>query len=152
MTATSLEYIEQSTATNLLTTEMNSLTTGSRTSAGSAINNVQATSNLNGYPYGSVQFLMAAYTGTPSAGAALYVWFLKSIDGGSTYEDTTSARAPDVIIPIGAVATGPQKITIQNVQLPVGFFKAVAQNFGTGLTFASSGNILNVLPNTYQGV
>lgn len=149
--ATTLEMLEQGTSTTLLSTEFNSLATNTLTSAGTAVNNIQATANLNGYPTGSVQFLMAAYTGTPTAGAALYVWWLKSIDG-TTYEDTTSARAPDVIIPIGAVLSGPQKITIENVQLPVGLFKPVAKNVGTGLTLASTGNTLLLLPNTFQGV
>lgn len=154
--ATTLEYIEQGTATDVLTTELNSLASGSNTAAGAAQNNAQATANYNGYPRASVQFTMAAYTGTPAANSALYVWFLKSIDGGTTYEDggssLTPARSPDVIIPIEAVATGPQKICVQNVRIPVGFFKALAQNNGTGLTLAASGNKVTILPNTVQGV
>ena len=151
MTATTLNLIEQGTSTDLLTTELNSLADNTLSSAGSAVNNVFATSNFNGYPYGSIQFTMAAYTGTPSAGAALLLWFLKSIDGGSTYEDSTSARPADVIIPIGAVASGPQKITEQFIRLPVGYFKPIAKTSGIGLTLAASGNKVTVLPNSTQG-
>ena len=155
MTATTLNRIEQGTSTDLLTTQLNSLATNTMSSAGSAVNNVFATSNFNGYPFGSIQLTLATYTGTPTAGSSINVWFLKSIDGGSTYEDGSSslqpARAPDVIIPVETVASGPQKITIQNVPLPVGYFEPIALNNGLGLSLASSGNKVTVLPNSYQG-
>ena len=154
--ATTLEYIEQATATDLLTTELNTLADNTLSSAGTAVNNVQATSNFNGYPLCSIQFTMAAYSGTPTAGAALYLWFLKSIDGGSTYESGSStilpARAPDVIIPIQATASGPQICTIKNVPLPFGYFKPLAKTVGVGLALAASGNKVTALPGTFQGV
>ncbi len=152
MAATTVELIEQGTATDVLTTELNSLASASSTAAGTAFNNAQATANFNGYPYASVQFTMASYTGTPAAGSALYVWFLKSIDGGTTYEDTAGARAPDVIIPIAQTGSGPQKVTVQNVPIPVGYFKAQAKNVNTGVTLNGSGNKVTLLPNTMQGV
>lgn len=151
MAATTLNKIEQGTATDLLTTQLNSLADNTLSSVGSAVNNVFATSNFQGYPLCSLQLTLAAYTGTPSAGAAMLFWFLKSIDGGATYEDSSSARPPDAIFPIGAVASGPQKITIKDVSLPVGYFEPIAKTSGVGLTLAASGNKITCLPNSVQG-
>src|ERR1700735_3731615 len=107
MTTTTLNMIEQGTSTAVLTTQLNSLANNTMCAAGSAINNVFATANRNGYPFGSVQLVLAAYSGTPSGGSSINVWFLKSIDGGSTYEDGSSSlqptRAPDVIFPVETV-------------------------------------------------
>lgn len=156
MAATVAKYVEQGTATDVLTTELNSLSSGSNTSAGTAINNVVSTSNWDGNREGHVQFTMAAYTGTPSAGAALYLWWLQSVDANSTYEDGSSSvtpqRPPDLIIPIRAVASGPQKITVFTRRLPVGYFKPLAQSSGIGLSLASSGNKVTILPGTMEGV
>ena len=151
MAATALNQVEQTSVTDILSAELNALADNTLSSAGAAINNVYATANWNGYPYCSLQLLLAAYTGTPSAGAAILVWLLKSIDAGTTYEDSSSARPPDVIIPIGAVASGPQKITIKDVKIPVGNFKPIAKTSGVGLTLAATGNKLTALPNSYQG-
>lgn len=156
MTTTTIEQIQQGTATDLLTTELNSLATNTFATLGAAVNNVQATSNFNGYPFGEFQLTLAAYTGTPSAGAALYVWWLRSIDGGSNYEtaNTSIARAPDLIIPISPIASGPQICypPSGDWRLPAGLFKPYAKSVGVGLTLASSGNKLTVLPRSLQSV
>jgi hypothetical protein len=155
MSATTLNRIEQGTSTDLLTTQLNSLADNTMSSAGSAVNNAYATSNFNGYPLCSLQLILAAYTGTPSAGAAIYFWFLKSIDGGSTYEDGSSsltpARQPDAIFQIETVASGPQKITLRNIDLPAGYWEPIAKTVGMGLTLASSGNKITCSPNSFQG-
>lgn len=151
--ATTLEQIEQSTATTLLSTEFNSLANGSNTSAGSAVNNVQATANLNGYTRAKIELYLAAYSGTPSANTSINVWFLRTVDG-TNYEDgsssVTPARNPDVVIPVNATASGPQRI-IRECFLPVGSFKPLAKNT-IGISLAGSGNTLKILPNTDQGV
>jgi hypothetical protein len=151
--ATTLEQIEQGTAVSLLTTELNSLATATMSAAGTAVNNVQATSNLNGYVWGKVEVVLAAYTGTPTASTAINIWFLLSVDG-TNYEDgsntVTPARMPDVVVPVRAVASGPQRIIVQCL-IPVGLFKPIAQNT-IGLTLAASGNTVKILANTYQGV
>lgn len=151
--ATTLEMIEQSTAVTLLSTELNSIANGSNSAAGSTINNVQATSNLNGYTRAKIEFYMAAYSGTPSANSGLLVWFLKSVDG-TNYEDgsssVTPARNPDVVISVNATASGPQRI-VRECFIPVGNFKPLGGN-RTGIAFAGSGNTLKILANTDQGV
>lgn len=147
MAATTLNRVQQGTPTNLLS--LASLADNTLSPVGSPINNVFATANLNGYPWCKLQASFGAYTGTPSAGAALLVWFLTSIDGGTTYEDSSSARPPDAIVPIGAVASGPQKVTLKDVELPVGNFKTIAKTSGVGVTLGTVS--LDVLPTSVQG-
>lgn len=154
MTATTLNLIEQS-AVSLLTTEMNTLGTNAMSSAGGAINNVFATSGWLGYVMGKLALNLAAYSGTPNAGSTINGWFLLSPDGGTTYEDGSSsiqpARAPDFIIPVRAVASGPQLIIIDRVRFPVGNFKPIVLNNNLGLSLASTGNTLKALPSSFQG-
>jgi hypothetical protein len=151
--ATSLEMIEQSTATTLLSTELNSLANGSNSSAGTARNNVQATANFNGYTRAKIELYLAAYSGTPSANTSVNVWFLRTVDG-TNYEDgsssVTPARNPDVVMPVNATASGPQRI-VRECFLPVGLFQPIAKNV-IGIALAASGNTLKILPNTDQGV
>lgn len=63
------------------------------------------------------------------------VWFLRSFDGGSTWEDgdstpTTPARPPDVIIPVRAVTTQ-QNVVIPGIVMPPGHFKPCVKNTGS---------------------
>ena len=153
--ATTLKQVVNSAIT-LLSTELNSLANNTMCSAGSAINNVASgTANADGYVRGSVQLSLATYSGTPTANTGVSIWFLKSVDGGSTYEDgsssVTPARRPDLVIPVRALASGPQVITKQ-CWIPAGYFKPIAKNDGTGITFASSGNTIKVETNTDQSV
>jgi len=145
------EYLPQGTATTLLSTELNSLANNTFSSAGSAQNNVQATSNFNGYPYARLVFSLAAPSGAFAANSALYFWFLRSIDG-STYEDgSTTTRPPDVVIPLRT--DGSAQVTEVDVQLPFGNWKPIAENVqGSGSqALASTTNTVKVLPFTVQG-
>lgn len=150
MADTTLNRIEQAVATDLLTTQLNALADNTVSPAGSVVNNVFATANFNGYPRCRMQLTLAAYSGTPSAGAAILFWFLKSIDGGTTYEDNALARAPDAIFAIEAIASGPQVPCTVDVELPAGFWKPIAKTSGVGLTLAASGNKITCLPYSFQ--
>ena len=151
MAATTENLIAQGTLTTLLSTELNSLASGSYSSLGSAFNNVFATSNLNGYFLADVMLNLAAYTGTPTAGSYFGVWFIPAIDG-SNYDTngSTISVGPDVIIPLDALASGPYQRTIRNIWLPCGLFKTLGQNNGSGITFAASGNTVKVRPVSLQ--
>lgn len=152
--ATVVKQLEQGTAVSLLTTELNSTGTDTMTAAGAAVTNAVGTANTDGYERGKVEFVMAAYTGTPAAGSALYVWFLRTVDG-TNYEDgsatVTPARSPDVVVPLRAFASGPQRVVVE-CWVPVGLWKPIAKNAGTGLTLAASGNTVKILLNTDEGV
>src|SRR4051812_40304985 len=112
--ATTLEMIEQGTAVTLLTTELNSLANNTMSAAGSAQTNTQATSNFNGYVRGKVELNLGSPSGTVTAGTLIDLWFLRTIDGGSNYEDGSAsispARAPDVVFPLRAVSTAQRVI------------------------------------------
>ena len=154
--ATVLKQIVAGSAVSLLTTELNSLANNSNGSAGSAVNNVAGgTSNADGYVRGVVELVLAAYSGTPSAGTGVSLWFLRSIDGGSNYEDgsssVTPARMADVVIPVRSLASGPQRVAVP-CWLPAGYWKPLARNDGTGISFASSGNTVKVTAETDEGV
>lgn len=154
--ATVLKQIVAGSTVSLLTTELNSLANNSNGSAGSAVNNVASgTSNADGYVRGAVELYLAAYTGTPTAGTGVSLWFLRSADGGTNYEDgsssVTPARTADVFVPVRALASGPQRITVP-CWLPAGYFKTLPRNEGTGISFASSGNTVVVRAETDEGV
>lgn len=154
--ATVLKQVVGGATVSLLTTELNSLANNANGSAGGAVNNVSGgTSNLDGFVRGAVELYLNTYSGTPSGGTGVSVWFLRSADAGATYEDgsssVTPARMADVVIPVRSVASGPQRIIVP-CWLPAGYWKPLARNEGTGITFASSGNTLKVLVNTDSGV
>lgn len=156
MAAVVLKQIVAGASVSLLTTELNSLANNTNGSAGSAVNNVAGgTSNADGYVRGAVELYLAAYTGTPTAGTGVSLWFLRSVDGGTNYEDgsssVTPARTADVFIPVRALSSGPQRVAVP-CWLPAGYWKPLARNEGTGITFASSGNTVVVRAETDEGV
>lgn len=145
-----LKLIEQASVVSLLTTELNSLANNTNSSPSSAFDNSIGQSNLDGYVRGKIEVYLATYTGTPAAGSAIHVWFLKTVDG-TNYEDTASPRRPDVVIEVANLASGPQRV-IKECWVPVGLWKAMARNGGTGLTLAASGNTVKIRLNTDSGV
>jgi hypothetical protein len=151
MAASTANLIAQGSLTTLLSTELNSLASGSYSSLGSAFNNVFATANFNGYFLADVMLNLAAYTGTPTAGSYIGVWFIPAIDG-TNYDagGSTIAVGADVIIPVDALASGPYQRTMRNIWLPCGQFKTLAQNNGTGIALAASGNTIKVRPVSLQ--
>lgn len=155
MPTTTLKQTEQGTAVNLLTTELNSLANNSNTAPGSEINNAVGQTNLDGYVRAKAELYLAAYSGTPTSGTGVSVWFLKSIDGGTNYEDggssVTPARQPDLVFQVRNLASGPQRI-VKECLVPVGKFKGMARNDGMGITFASSNNTIKIVLATDSGV
>lgn len=151
--ATTLEMLEQGSAVTLLSTELNSLANNTMCSAGSAQTNTQATSNFNGYVRGKIELNIGAPGGTLTANSTVDFWFLKTVDG-SNYEDGSSSvtpqRIPDVVFPMRNVSTA-QRI-VRECWVPVGTWKPIAKNDGTGQTLASSGNTIKIILNTDQSV
>lgn len=159
MATTSLKMVEQGSAQTIMSTELNSLANNTNVISSVAngstgvITNTQGTSGYDGYPRAKAELNLGAPGGTLAAGSGISVWFLKIVDG-SNYEDggssVTPARMPDVVFPVRAVS-GAQRI-IMECPVPVGTFKVLVRNDGTGQTLASSGNTLKLLLNTDQGV
>ncbi len=154
-------YLPQASAVTLMTTELNSLATG--TGAVSSVggssgvfNNLQGggTSNLGGYTLGEFELYLAA-TSTISVAGAINIYLLRSIDG-TNFEDGSSAtipkRQPDLTFFPAGVTTA-QRLVLE-AKLPAGHFKVllVPVNLGSAAQFASSGNTLKVLAKTLQSV
>lgn len=151
--ASILNGVAQGTPTDLLTSELDNLSSGAMSGVGSARNNVSGTANFGGYPRGKLMLTLAAPASALSAGAAVYLWFLGSLDG-TAYEDgsasVTPARPADVIFPLNAVSTA-QVVPPSDpeVEIPIGYFKPLAQAVGTGAALVT-GNKITIDPTSVQ--
>lgn len=108
----------------------------------------------DGWPYAYIDLQVGAPAAAFAANTGISIWFLQSVDGGSTYEDgsasLTPSRPPDIVIPLEATATA-QHIT-RVCDIPPCKFKVLIKNDGTGQALAASGNTLRLLPFTNQAV
>ncbi len=133
---------------NLLTTELNTLTNNSL-AIGSAFNNTVGQTG-DGYILCDLE-LVCTYGTNPTANTACLFWFIGSQDG-TNYEDgdasTTPTRMPDAIFPLRVTTSG-QRI-IRRVPMPAGLFKPLLKNDGTGQSMAGSGNTLKIRPISHQ--
>ncbi len=135
-------------ATNLLTTELNSLANNAL-NISAAFDNTQGQTG-DGYTLCDVE-LVVTYGTSPTANTACAVWFLSCMDG-TNYEDgsasITPARMPDVVFSLRAVTTAQRQV--KRVALPWGLIKVLLKNDGTGQAMASSGNTLKIRPVTVE--
>ena len=116
-----------------------------------------STSSGDGYERGYVTFVPGgAFGGSPTANSSLDIYFLKSMDAGSTFEAGSSsvlpARRPDVVLPLNSASTAAadNKVTVACF-LPACQFKILAKNNGSGQT-VPSGSTVTLVPATDQGV
>ena len=136
------------TGTTLLTTELNSLTTGSYALAGAAFDN---TGNLDLYADFA---LVAKYTGSaPSAGTLVaQLYLLPSIDG-IHYASVDGSNQPQGALLIAAFesraasTSSLEYLMAPGIPLPPRKFKTVLLN-SSGQTFAATGN--QVVMGPYQ--
>lgn len=92
-----------------------------------------------------------------SASTGFSIWFLKSQDGGTTYESGSTSYTPgriaDLVIPAPVDTT--QRIVMRDVLCPAGFFEVLIKNDGTGQATktdtTSAGSKLTITPYTIQG-
>lgn len=125
---------------NALTTTLNSLADDDNDLMASAIDN---TSNRKTFI--DLEVSLASVDLSSQDNPAIYIWFITSIDGGSTYEDgdgtpITPARQPDIIIPLREVSAA-QVVIQRNIIFPPFNVKLMWGN-RTGTAHASSGNTL----------
>lgn len=134
---------------NWLTTELNSL-------ASSAANTLStlgaAFQNTNAMLYADIEFV-AGGTLSPAAGAFIELWLLRSLDGGSTYEDGSASVAPgrpaDAFINVRAGTTITPRAGSSGLILPPGFYKPIVRN-QSGVTLPASGNLVRFAMYTEQ--
>lgn len=134
---------------NWLTTELNAL---GNSNANTLSTLGAAFQNTNARIFADVEFV-AGGTFTPVAGGFIEVWLLRSLDGGTNYEDGSASAAPgrpaDLIIPVRAGTTITPRAGVQGVALPPGFYKPLARN-QTGASLPASGNIVRFAMYTEQ--
>ena len=93
-----------------------------------------------------------------TANTGFSIWFLKSQDGGTTYEaggtGYTPLRTPDLVVPAPVDTT--QRIVMIDAEIPAGYFKALMKNDGTGQALATdttaTGSKLTITPYTRQSI
>lgn len=136
-------------AANWLTTELNALATSTAnvlSTLGSAFQNTAA------LIYCDAEFVSGS-TITPLAGGFIEVWLLRSLDGGTAYEDGSATIAParpaDIIIPVRAGTTITPRAGSAGVLLPPGVYKPIARN-QTGVTLAATSNVIRFAGYTEQ--
>jgi hypothetical protein len=140
--ATLFQQLVHGTTTAVLT--LSNLTSGSRSTAGATYDPRQGQTGL-GYMHVVVECVLT-FAAAPAPGTAVGIWFLKSLNG-TNFEDTTTARPPDISCPANAAQAG-TRVSVQT-RLPAMRFQTVALNDATGQTITSG--TINILPVTLQG-
>lgn len=125
---------------DVLTTELNALANGSRTAAGSAVDNG---ANLD--QYAAVQ-LDVDFVSAPSSGAYVDVFMVRALDG-TNYEDGSASVDPGThtlvaVIPVRA-DTAAQKLMSRQFVLPPCPVKFILGN-RTGQAFPATGSTLKL--------
>lgn len=147
---TSLLWTSYASPVTVLSTELNAL---AASSANTLSTLGAAFQNLTELLYCDIEFA-AGGTFSPVAGGAVEVWFLRSIDGGLTYEDGSAslapARPPDARIAVrGGTSITPRSMA-PGASLPPGFYKAIARN-GTKTALPATGNIIRIAAYSMAG-
>jgi hypothetical protein len=125
-------------SSNALTTEVNSLASGSNKIMTSSLDNT-----TTGHLFAAVEMKLATQGSARSAGAYVALYIVKSVDG-TNFEMggdalTPAASALAGVFPYDAATTARQVAII--VQIPPTKFYFLVQN-NTGQAFAASGNTL----------
>ena len=126
---------------NILTTQLNSLASSSGNTLSTVGSSIQ---NTTARLYADVEFV-AGGTFTPTAGAFVELWLLRSLDGGSNYEDGSSSAAPgrpaDITALVRAGTTITPRAGASGLRVHPGFAQPIARN-QTGASFPASGNLI----------
>jgi len=93
-----------------------------------------------GYMLTDCELNIASTSGTVTAGTAVVGWWLRSVDG-STYSDgstsVTPPSLPDMSFPLQAIS-GAQRVVRGDIRAPAGSHKLLIKNDGTGVSLQGS--------------
>lgn len=131
-------YTVRGSTTSVLTTELNSLASGSVCTASAAQDNDTAGARDT---LAQFELYIAAQGSNRAAGAYLALYILPEVDG-TNYPDSTDECLDNYLAAVvslddGALAA--RRVNVDAVRLPVGDWKAIVKNV-TGQALASSGN------------
>lgn len=133
-------------ATNILTTELNTLANATNSAASAAIDN---TTNLDLFM--DLELYVAAATAARSAGAAIYVYIVPTIDGGTNYVDVEQTTAELIAGFTLDASTTARRAMIRDLPIPPSLFKLFVRNV-TGQPLNASGNVLRYRTHNVQVV
>jgi len=141
-------YTARASAEVVLTTELNSLTSGSVcTLSGVQDNDTAGTRDL----YAQAEVYLAAQGTNRAAGAYVALYLVPELDG-TNYGATTDECLDNYFVGSASLDDGAlaaRYLIIDRVRLPVGDFKVALKN-GTGQTLASSGNTVKLRAYTVE--
>ena len=142
------------TVYNLLTTELNSLASGSGTALGPAIDNTS-----NKWQVGRLELVIASNSLAFTSASFVKVFFLPLLSDGTNYPTYTSGasyKLAEQNYLVGIININPAtqsanvvRETLDRVYVPQGTWKTVLVSVA-GVTLPSSGNTLNLLPTPSQ--
>lgn len=137
-------YAVQTTITNVQGTEDTYLSSGATLANNVLLLSAAVTQSNPGYLSGYCTFTSTGFGGVVTVGTQMSGWFIMSTSAGSTYEDgdasTTPARRPDVEFPLRAVSTA-QVVSARVDKMPMGTFKLLMKNDGTGQTLNATWSV-----------
>lgn len=153
--ATNFLWGSVGSAYNLLTTELNTLASGSMTAAGPEIDNT-----TNAFQVGKLHLHIASSSLALTAASLVNVYLLSS-NAGATYPNFTSGASPILARQnylVGTLALFPTTLSaavldewLEGILIPAGKFKAVLEYVGGGAgALPSSGNTLDLFPTPSQ--
>lgn len=133
-------------ALTLMTTEMNTLASGSYAlSSVGGTSGLFSTANTGAALWGVPSFTFGG-TITPASPLNISAWFAETIDG-TTFEDASNllARAPDIVFAFSANSYVSKTVFAQGriVRLPALKFKLIVQN-NIGGSLPASGNVIKL--------
>lgn len=141
-------------------TEAGGLASGSTVLGATAYNNTIGGGGGDGYPRAYITLIPGGVFGSaPTVPSSVDVWFLRSLDAGTTYEGGSTgapgvvpARAPDVSIPlIASTVAADNTVTVGPVTLPGCLIKFLGRNTGSAQTLPA-GTVIKLMPATDEGV
>lgn len=147
--ATTCKWATPEALTTGLSTELNSIPTGTAAISSAISNGTDLYTHLN------AELSLATINLASAVNAGAYLWLLSSLDG-TNYEDggtgsvVQPARTPDAVFSLRSIS-GAQVTSITNVPLPPLNFKFLLQN-GTSAAFAAADNILKYRRHNLQSV
>ena len=133
--------------TTLLTTELNSLANNTNcvsTVVASYNNTIGSTGD--GSLLGEFELNLTTPGGTFTANTGISVWLTEAQDGTNfEYGDAslTPPRLPNMVFAVATASTA-MRLMCTNIPLPIGIFRVVLRNDGTGQTLNASGSTLKV--------